>query len=124
MSSIPIVKRSTSLSGSGGLLSKKIVNAGERSIVYKVPKQRTIAYVSLRLINVSNNDDVKIKVWICPFDVEPELIDIIEPELIFNKNDIYISSGLSLSTDEAIFIETTDGPIVCRVEGYENVVPI
>lgn len=121
---VATVKRSTSLSGAAGLLNKVIVQPGGPIAVYDSKSIKDIAYVSIRLINVSGQNNVQATIWIGPKKTTPAMVDIIEPRLVFQQNDVYISEGLSLSRDECIYVQTSHGPFVCRIEGYEDVVPI
>jgi hypothetical protein len=119
----PVIKRSSNLSGPAGLLKKMVVQPGSIVPVYSPVDTGEFGYISIRIVN-PNEAQVEATVWIGVDKRNPILVDIIEPKLVFQANEIYISEGISMSRDETLYIEAKDGQLVVRIEGYENVIPI
>lgn len=116
------IKRSSKLSGPSGLLTKQVITDTSIKRIYVPDTETEISYLSVRIVNMSGLETT-IKIWIAPKNQQPTMVDTIEPGIVFKPNDIYISDGLSLSGEEALYIQSTQPNVVIRVEGYENILP-
>lgn len=104
-----------------GLLNKTVVNTTEITPVYKLAPTSEFSTVTISVMNTTNAITA-ISIWVALDTKTPQLVDLIEPLVTLQPNQVFIRTGLILSHREAIYLRTTQPQLVVRVEGYENVI--
>lgn len=117
----PVITRTSKRRYPSGLLNKTVVTTSDITKVYSLAQGSEFAEVTLRVMNTSNHA-TSIKLWVAPSNALPTLVDTIEPNITLQANEVYITTGLAVSYNESIYIQSTQTPVVVRIEGLENVI--
>lgn len=104
-----------------GLLNKLVVTSNEITPVYNLAPTSEFSTVTISVMNTTNAVTA-ISIWVAPTGKTPQLVDLIEPLITLQPNQVFIRTGLILSYKEAIYLRTSQPQLVVRVEGYENVI--
>ena len=104
-----------------GLLNKLVVGTTDITEVYQLAPKSEFSTVTISVMNTTNAI-TNISIWVGPTGKTPSLVDLIEPLITLQPNQVFIRTGLVLSYKEAIYLRTSQPQLVVRVEGYENVI--
>jgi len=118
-----VIKKTRNEIDKYGLLNKTLIDSNIPTTVFSIDRNAVSADVELNILSLSINQ-TSVNIWILPIDKElPEDVDLIENNLIFSQNSVYVRTGIVVGEYEKIVISTSSPSLVVRVTGSIDLTP-